>query len=120
MRNKFKSSVMGALCVTLAASASTGNAWAGPTNIVSSRIIKASSLTEEIYYRRYGHPRYVRHYRRGYDPSGALFGAAAAGLIGAAAANAYRPHYNYGYPAYGYGYPAYGYPAYGYPYGGGW
>lgn len=118
MRNKFKSSVTSALCIALAATASAGNAWAGPNNIASSGIINAPSLTEQVHYRRYHRRHYVRYYRRGYDPSGALFGAVAAGLIGAAAANAYQPRYYYGYPAYGY--PVYGYPAYGYPYYGGW
>jgi hypothetical protein len=109
MRKIFKASVAGALSVGLAATVLAGAAWAGPINIPSSEGIGATSLTDQVYYRRY-----YRHgyYRRGYYNPGAA--AAAVGVLGAAAAGAYysQPYY-YGYPAYGYGYPAYGYP-YGY------
>ena len=117
MRNTFKSSVTGLLCVAVTATALAGNAWAWPVNVASTEVVKAPSLTEQIHYRRY-YRHYGHYYRRGYyDPSGAAIAGAAAGLLGAAAAGAYAQPYYYGYPAYGYGYPAYGY---GYPYGYGW
>ena len=99
MRNSFKSSVAGILCVAVAVTAFAGNAWAGPVNVASSAVVKSPSLMEQIYYRRYHHRHYGGYYRRGYGRG-----------------------YYYGYPGYGYGYPAYGYPAYGYgyPYRYGW
>lgn len=78
----------------------------------------ASSLTEQVQYRRggprgYGGPRVYgggpRYYRRGgIGPGGAIAAGAAIGILGAAAAASAAPSY-YPAPAYGYG----GYPAYG-------
>jgi hypothetical protein len=85
MHNTIRSGIMAATCVAIAAGAFVGEASAGPINMVSSPIIKTTSATEQIYYRRYYGGRY---YRRGY---------------------AYGPRRYYGYPAYGYGYP-YAYP----------
>jgi hypothetical protein len=97
MRNKFRSSAAGALCIALAAMASAGAASAGPINIVSSAVVK-SPLTEQIRCCRYYHPRhYGGDYHREYGP-------------------AFYP----GYPNYQYRYPVYGFapywygPAYGY------
>ena len=113
MTSSFKSNVTGLLCVAVAATAFAGNAWAGPVNAVSSGVIRAPSLTEQIYYRRYHRRYYGGYYRRGYyDPSGAAIAGVAAGLLGAAAVGVYGGPYYYGYPAYGYGYPVYGYPYY--------
>jgi hypothetical protein len=113
MRKTSNSIITAALCGGLAATALTGNAWAGP-NVARSAGVETPSLTDQIYYRRYY--RGGGYYRRGYNP-GAAAAAAAVGVLGAAAvagaAGAYaQPYY--------YGYPAYGYPAYGYPDGFGW
>jgi hypothetical protein len=108
MRKTSKTIINAALLGGLAATALTGNAWAGP-NVARSAGIEAPSLTDQIYYRR--NYRGGAYYRRGYDP-GAAAAAAAVGVLGAAAvagaAGAYAQPYYYGYPAYGY--PAYGYP----------
>lgn len=112
MRKTSKSIITAALFGGLAATALTGDAWAGP-NLARSAGIDAPSLTDQIYYRRYR----GGYYRRGYNPGAAAAAAAAVGVLGAAAAagaaGAYAQPYDYGYPAYGY-------PAYGYPDGFGW
>lgn len=109
-----KSSLLGALCAAMAATALTGSASAGPINMVSPQGIETPSLADHVYYRRYYRRGYGGYYRRGYNPGAAAAAAAAVGVLGAAAAGAaYAQPYYYGYPGYGYGYPVYGYP-YGY------
>jgi hypothetical protein len=77
---------MAALFGAVAATAFSVDASAGPIIMSSPSVIKTPSVTEQIYYRRYG-----GYYRRGYG---------------------YGPRYYYRRPAY-YGY-GYGYP-YAYP-----
>jgi hypothetical protein len=111
MRKTLKLIITGALFGGLAATAVTRDAWATPVDAG----VRAPSLTDQIYYRRYNRGGY--YYRRGYNPGAAAAAAAAVGVLGAAAAagaaGAYAQPYDYGYPAYGY-------PAYGYPDGFGW
>ena len=77
-----KSSLLGALCAAIAATALTASASAGPINMVSPRGIEAPSLTDHVYYRRYYRRGYGGYYRRGYNPGAAAAAAAAVGVSG--------------------------------------
>jgi len=110
-----------ALIGSTAFAAFPSDVLAGPMSVADPAGVGLSAPVDTVHYRRYRRG-YYRGY--GYDPSGAIFAGAAAGLIGAGVAAATRPgYYGYGYPSYGYGY---GYPSYyGYGYGypgyyGGW
>ena len=121
MRKSFQSSVAGALCGAMAISAMPAEVLAGPMSMASPGDIGFTAPIETIHYRRQRHRHYVRYYhprryyRRGYgyryDPAGAMFAAAALGIMGAGIAAATAPRY------YGWGYP---YGGWGYPYGGWW
>ena len=110
MRNTIKSIATSALWVGLATTALGGNASAGPINVVSLRGLEASSLTDQVNYRRNHRGGY---YRRGYNP-GAAAAAAAAGTVGAGAATSAYPNPYDGYPPYA------DFPAYEYPYDYAW
>jgi hypothetical protein len=134
MRKHFKSVLACTLCGAMALSAMPAEVLAGPMSVAPPADIGLTSPVDTIRYRghryrhyvRYYHPR--RYYRRGYgyryDPSGAMFAAAALGIMGAGIAAATAPrYYGWGYPYGGWGWGGgWGYPVggWGYPYGGWW
>jgi hypothetical protein len=134
MRKHFKSVLACTLCGAMALSAMPAEVLAGPTSVAPPADIGLTSPVDTIRYRgrpyrhyvRYYHPR--RYYRRGYgyryNPAGAMFAAAALGIMGAGIAAATAPrYYGWGYPYGGWGWGGgWGYPVggWGYPYGGWW
>ncbi len=114
MGTNFKSALAAALCATTALTSLPGDVFAGPMTAASKESVELAAPTDNVHYRRYyhRHRRYHRYYRYGYDPGGALFAAAALGIMGAGIAAASRPYYGWGYPYGGWGYPGY--------YGWGW
>lgn len=104
MRGNFTS----ALCGMIAASvlAAPIEVQAAPPSAPNQAGLRLPELTADVYYRRYYRRYPYRYgYRRGYgyayDPSGAIFGAAAVGMVAAGVAAATAPRYYYGYPGWG-------------------
>lgn len=146
MRNPWKSGMACAMCASIALTLAPSETLAGVMSVPDKAIIAPPSPVDQVHYRRHHHrhwrhyhhhhwrPYYPRrhryhryYYRYGYDPGGALFGAAALGLMAGAISAATAPrYYGWGYPGYGWGRPAYwgggwGYRPWGYrPWGWGW
>lgn len=137
MKNKLKSTFLGVLCMTTALGALPPEALAGPMSLASPETVGLRAPLATVHYRRYygrgyrvGYYYPRRHYYRRayygypgyyggyYDPSGAIFTAAALGIMGAGIAAATAPRYGYGW-GYGWG-PGWGWGGPGWGWGGGW
>jgi hypothetical protein len=119
MGRNFKPGLAAALCAAITLTSPPTDAIAGPMTAASKASVELTAPIDDVHYRRYYHRHRRPYYRYGYDPGGAVFAAAALGIMGAGIAAASRPYYGWGwgypgpYGGWGWGYPG--------PYGGwGW